>query len=191
MNRKAFWALFLTILLCLGLCGCGKDEKKEDEAEMEVILNVVVFDEKTESLSYEAVGPKGQTKLTEVFELDPLSVLNADHGCFQSNMANGKVVNTVVSIAVFDEETGEQVVPDPVVVEIFNQTAAIHDQPILALDILICNGRYFPVVDLDADDKAPVLLYYFNTDTNTMTELCRFDSVVIGGLQIPDPTKLP
>ena len=95
------------------------------------------------------------------------------------------------SVTVFDEESGEQVVPDAAVVEIFNQTAAIHDSSVHALDILVCGGRYFPVVELNVNLQAPVILYYFNTDTNTMTELCAFDSVVIGGLQIPDPERLP
>lgn len=184
-------SIALACLLCITLLGCGEKEVTSFDAKTEGILNVVVFDEKTEALSYEVIDSRGNRQLTEEFELDPLTVLNADHGSFQSEVVDGKVVNTVVSVDVFDEETGEQMIPDAVITEIFNQTAAIHDHEILALDIIMCGGRYFPVVDLDADGKAPVILYHFNTDTNTMTELCRYDSVVIGGLQILAPEKLP
>lgn len=189
MKRNAI--LILACLLCITLWGCGEKEVTSFDAKTEGILNVVVFDEKTETLSYEVIDSRGNRQLTEEFELDPLTVLNADHGCFQSNIVDGKVINTVASVTVFDEESGEQVVPDAAVVEIFNQTAAIHDSSVHALDILVCGGRYFPVVELNVNLQAPVILYYFNTETNTMTELCAFDSVVIGGLQIPDPEKLP
>ena len=188
---KRFVSIILACLLGISLFGCGDKEVTSFDRETEGILNVVVFDEKTESLSYMVIGPNGSQQLTEEFELDPLTVLNADHGCFQSTVMDGKVVNTVVSVDVFDEETGEQVVPDAAVIEIFNQTAAIHDSPVFALNIIVCQGLYFPVVELNVNLQAPVLLYYFNAETNTMTELCAFDSVVIGGLQIPDPEKLP
>ena len=189
---KRIFSILLTLLLCFCFCGCDKEQEVTSfDAEKEGILNVVIFDEKTESISYEVIGPNGAHKLTEEFELDSLTVLNADPGCFQSAVVDGKVVNTVVSVDVFDEETGGQVVPDAAVVEIFNQTAALHDHAIAALDILACGGRYYPVVDLNVNLQSPVILYYFNAETNTMHELCRFDSVVIGGLQIPDPERLP
>ena len=189
---KRIFSILLTLLLCFSFCGCDKEKEVTSfDAEKEGILNVVIFDEKTEALSYEVIGPNGSHQLTEEFELDPLTVLNADHGCFQSNIVDGEVINTVVSVDVFDEETGEQMVPDAAVVEIFNQTAAMHDSAIFALNIICCKGLYFPVVELNVNLQAPVILYYFNAETNTMTELCAFDSVVIGGLQIPDPERLP
>lgn len=188
---KRVISILLACLLCICLFGCGDKEVTSFDRETEGILNVVIFDEKTEALSYEVIGPNGSHQLTEEFELDPLTVLNADHDCFQSNIVDGKVINTVTSVTVFDEETGEQVVPDAAVVEIFNQTAAMHDHDIFALDIITCKGLYFPVVELNVNLQAPVILYYFNAETNTMTKLCAFDSVVIGGLQIPDPERLP
>lgn len=190
MNWKSILACFLACVLCFSLWGCGETAEKSADKNAEPILNVVVYDEKTDTLSYETISTNGQRKPTEEFELDAMAVLYADSGCFQQEVQDGKTVNSVVSVDIFDDEGG-QIVPDPIVVEICNQTAAAHAQPILALDILVCGGRYFPVVDLDVDDQAPVILYYFNTETNTMTALCRFDSVVIGGLQITNPDNLP
>ena len=188
---KRIVSILLACLLSISLFGCGDKDVTSFDRETEGILNVVVFDKKTEALSYMVIGPNGSHQLTEEFDPDPLTVLNADHGCFQSEVRDGKVVNTVASVTVFDEETGEQLVPDAAIVEIFNQTAAIHDSPVFALNIIVCQGLYFPVVELNVNLQAPVLLYYFNTETNTMTELCAFDDVIIGGLQIPDPEKLP
>jgi len=190
MNVKSIFACLLAGVLSVSLWSCGHKEVTSFDPATEGILNVVIFDEKTEKLSYEVIDSRGNRQLTEEFELDTMTVLYADHGSIQSSIVDGKVVNTVVSVDVFDEEGG-QIVPDAVVTEIFNQTAAIHDHPVHALDILICGGHYFPVVDLNVNLQAPVLLYHFNTETNTMTQLCAYDSVVIGGLQIPDPAKLP
>ena len=69
------------------------------------------------------------------------------------------------SVDVFDEETGGQIVPDPAVVEIFNQTAAIHESPILALDILISNKE---AILADAQQKADQIIAQAQIQTNEL-----------------------
>lgn len=201
--KKSVLALALICALCVCLWGCGEEAGNETDneavsevgsktfdPETEGILNVVIFDEKKEALSYEVIDNEGNRMLTEEFELDTMEVFSADPGSFQTSVVDGKTVNTVASVELFGEEGG-QVVPDATVIEIFNQVAAASNRPILSLDILTCGGTYFPVVELEVQEKAPVILYHFNAETNKLSQLCRYDSVVIGGLQILDPDKLP
>lgn len=187
MKRKHYLAGLLACLLCISLLGCNADTF---DAEKDGILKLIIYDEDAEELCYDIIGTKGRRMETEEFESAALTILSADPGCFQFSVRDGKVSNEVVSVELYDE-TGSLVVPDAITTAILMQTAAIQDNAILSLDIIMCGDRYFPVVELNVNLHTPTILYYFNTETQTMTELCRYSNTVIGGMQLLDPEKLP
>ena len=195
MKQKACFALLLTLALCFCLFGCGTEsagtaEKNSFNPETDSIINIILQDNQTKELSYHTIGTEGRIAETDEFESAALTALFVDGSCFSSSVQDGKTHNQVVA-DIFCDETGSQVVPDVTALAVLNQTAQLHNNPILSLTIISCSGYRFPLVELEGNDGPFVVLYYFNTDSHTMTELDHFGDVAIGGMQIVNPDNLP
>ena len=192
MRATSLFALLLACALCFSLLGCGSQPVASDDFDLEEegIIKLILSDTETGELTYRLIGPDGRSAETEEFESASLTALYADTGAFQFSYADGKLRNTLVSDTVLDE-SGSAVVPDAEALAILTQTAECHDRAIVSLTIIRCNGLSFPLVELDETDSPSVILYYFNPETQRMTQLYSLDRAAVGGMQIVDPDNLP
>lgn len=168
---KKLFLLCAALLLILTGCGGYEPEILFDEAA-EGIVSVILEDYNDGTIHYDTVGPDGQRQETAPFESDPIEILTAAEGCFETTEES---VNRLVKVELENAEA------DAVISRIFELCSGIEHE-IKKLYILRINDEYFAVAELNIKTWLPARLYHYDADA--LTELYTYDATKVIGMKI-------
>ena len=146
------------------------------------IVDVVLRDYNDGTVHFDCVGPDQTRRITEEFISDAAEILYAEHGCFDSYVENGNVLNQLMKISLTGAD-GNPIASTPVIDRIFEKVSE-SDHAILNMYIFRIGERHFPVVELNVNLFWPCTLYYYDEAADRLIELYSYDATEINGLRI-------
>ena len=168
-RRVSFW-LFLVLMLTL--TGCG-----QKEPALKVQLR------RGEETVFQAVYADGKCKKTEPFQPDAGAHYEADFGDFQAQVVEGKVVNTLSSHWLTDEQ-GNSFWAEDTLAQLLQAAADTIDHDIRAFDIWVVGQRYFAFAQLNVNWSDPGVLYEYAPKEQSLTELASWDKAELTGIAL-------
>lgn len=178
--------IFLLLSLSLALCACTATEPEIlfDEAS-QGLVSVILRDYNDGTIHYDTVGPDGLRQPTQPFESDPLEILTAADGCFETvgDENTGNFRNALILVSVLDEN-GQPAEVTESIRRIFELTAQNEQHEILKLRILRQGELYFATVELNVNIWLPHKLYFYDPAADALTELYTYDATQVIGLKV-------
>lgn len=183
---KRFRLILLMLLLSLALCACTSTETEIlfDEAS-QGLVSVILRDYNDGTIHYDTVGPDGLRQPTQPFESDPLEILTAADGCFETfrNENTGNFCNALIRVSVLDEN-GQPAEVTESIRRIFELAAQNEQHEILKLRVLHQGELCFATVELNVNIWLPHKLYYYDPVSDALTELYTYDATQVIGLKV-------
>ena len=173
---KRIFTSLTYILLAVMLTACGQASP---------VLKVIVQPERSDVENYEylVVYDNEKTAATDLFVPDDVASYTAEFRAFVSAVENKRVVNTLESTILIDEN-GNKTDADEIMTAIMQTAADSIDHDIMEFTILVDGDRYFAFVKLNVNLWTPCILYEYDTATGDLVELYCWDSVDLLGISI-------
>ena len=173
---KKIFAWLTCILPIVLLTACGQSSP---------VLKVVIQPKGSDAEDYEylVVYDNEKTAATDLFVPDDVASYTAESRTFVSDVVNNRVVNTLESTILIDEN-GNKTDADEIMTAIMQTAADSIDHDIMEFTILVDGDRYFAFVKLNVNWSDPCILYEYDTATGRLIELCRWDGAHLMGISI-------
>lgn len=173
---KRIITLLTCILLVVMLTACGQASP---------VLKVIVQPERSDAEDYEylVVYDNEKTAATDLFVPDDVASYTAESRTFVSDVVNNRVVNTLESTILIDEN-GNKTDADEIMTAIMQTAADSIDHDIMEFTILVDGDRYFAFVKLNVNWSDPCILYEYDTATGDFVELYCWNGVDLVGISI-------
>ena len=170
----------IPVALCLLICsGCGKQPVP--------VLNVTLLDKQEDATSYVyyTVYDNGKAEKTEAFTQDDTAEFyTAVHDDFKAEIVHNKLKITLQNAHLYSPD-GEIIEADESIVDLMQALADKIRHDILQLTIIKVENQVFAFARLNVNWFSPCELYRFDTEAKTLGLLCKWDSVDIAGVAIP------
>ena len=179
---KKYLSFLLSLLLLLGLTGCGRQN-----ANLPTIKVITQnHTDQPEEPDYWQIRPGKKPKPTEVFTPDQAVLYHVDCAQINTSVVDGEVQNQVESIRITDTQGAE--IEAKTLSTIVETTASTIDHSIFEFTIIENSGYYFTFLKLNVNWSDPCELYLYDTDNNTLRQLAHWDNVDFLGIQVENTT---
>lgn len=181
MSRiKSILMVAIPVALCLLICsGCGKQSVP--------VLNIALLEkhEDTATYAYYMVYDNGKAEKTAPFALDDTAEFYTT-AYKTSNMENIYIQPrfSLQNTLLLDSD-GEIIEADESTIELMQAVADTMKHDIAQLTIIKVEDQMFAFVWLNVNWFSPCELYRYDTETKTLSLLCKWDNVDITGVAIP------
>ena len=195
MRKKKFFQYLFCILVSIALLAWAFEIRLTDffsfDSETKGIMKVTTESDggvwnEPGTFHYTLARHK-RIQISDPFEADKIDVYNASSSLVCSN-ENGKIVNRIKAIRILDENDREVEITqefDDIV-----HLAAQINHDIMAFDILKTEAHTFVYIELNVNLWTPCILYYYNPETRTLSELHEWDDERVTAIRVLNPNLL-
>ncbi len=174
--NKIRMVLLLTASALL-LAGCGRAERP--------VVKTITVNSSNEEKEYSIIYDNGKIGRTEEFSPDNAIFLYAEEGDFAATTKGGKITVTLADTKLTDSE-GTESDPDDAMLSLMQRVADNAEHDIFDVIFIIDGSRYFVFEKHNVNLQIPCVLYEYDTESDSLKELCRWEDVELEGIAVED-----